>query len=229
LHIQQVLLHIIDNAIKYTDTGGVVVTVDARPEDTGSYLVTLAVRDSGIGMAVPPEGLLQHDFSQAEDFLRRRHGGLGVGLTLSRRLLQLMHGDLQIESEEGVGTVVTITLLLPVAEPPSDLLERRPLAAVEPPPGHEETGEEWRESASPTILGEEELQLLSGLVSQLMDAFESDYPRAAELLDDIQEQYRNSEYQKDLAQLSDLLHRFDSDGVAELGQSILDRLAPRRP
>ncbi|MGK4002843.1 ATP-binding protein [Sorangium sp. So ce1036] len=130
--LQQVVWNVLQNAIKFTPGGGR-VEIDLRAEGS---LVQIAVTDSGVGVA--PE-LLPHlfeRFRQADSSITRRHGGLGLGLTLVRQLVELHGGTVQADSPgEGEGTTITIRLprrAAPVeAAPP--LAERDAPRTSEPP------------------------------------------------------------------------------------------------
>lgn len=221
--IQQVLLHIIDNAIKFTESGEVKLAVSASAEDDMHYAVVITIEDSGVGMGQSSEWLKQHDFTQVEHFRVRHHGGIGLGLTLSRRLLELMDGSLHINSEVGRGTRVTINLLLDIAEPPSAWIEKdsdsseRAEVRV--------AGIEQGDESEPTPLSEPERLQLNEQLSQLVTKLDSDLPHAMDLLSAMIEQYQASEYKTDLISLSEKMASFDHDGVIELSRLIQTKLA----
>ncbi|NTV65129.1 MAG: HAMP domain-containing histidine kinase, partial [Oscillochloris sp.] len=111
--VRQVLLNLLSNACKFTSQGQVICTVDlrARANTPGAYLL-LEVRDTGIGM--PPAQIEQlfTQFMQADSSRTRRYGGMGLGLTLSRNLCQLMGGEISVVSNPGQGS--TFTVYIPV-------------------------------------------------------------------------------------------------------------------
>ncbi len=105
--IRQILLNLLSNAVKFTMAGGNVRVSVALTEEGG---VQISVSDTGIGI---PEGEIEHvlePFAQIENSFVRRSGGTGLGLPLVRILADLHQGDINIESEEGVGTTVVLTL-----------------------------------------------------------------------------------------------------------------------
>jgi len=112
--LRQVLLNLLSNAVKFTERGEVMVFVNAEESGSGSHRIELSVRDTGIG--IPPGGLagLFTSFSQVDASTTRRFGGTGLGLAISKRLVELMGGDITVESEPGEGS--TFRLSLPVAE-----------------------------------------------------------------------------------------------------------------
>ena len=103
--LRQVLVNLIGNALKFTEQGEVVVRLET---DAGGSPVRLEVRDSGIG--IPPDRLdaIFNVFEQAEPMINRRFGGTGLGLAISRSLCELMGYRLDVASEAGVGTTMTI-------------------------------------------------------------------------------------------------------------------------
>jgi PAS domain S-box-containing protein len=117
--LRQVLLNLLSNAVKFTGRGEVVVLVDAKETGAGSYEVELAVRDTGIG--IPPDrmDLLFTSFSQVDASTTRRFGGTGLGLAISKRLVDLMGGDISVESELTKGSTFRISLPVTAAEVPT--------------------------------------------------------------------------------------------------------------
>ena len=119
--VRQILFNLINNAIKFTPEGSVMVEV-ARAAGTPSGL-TIAVRDTGVGMDPETVANLFTRFYQADNSLRRRIGGTGLGLEISRNLARMMGGDIQVSSQVGVGSVFTVTLHLPPAEAPDEAVD----------------------------------------------------------------------------------------------------------
>jgi two-component system sensor histidine kinase/response regulator len=118
--LRQVLTNLIGNAIKFTETGEVVVSVRATPGDGDKTAVRCSVRDTGIGIAPEHLEAIFQEFTQADASMTRRYGGTGLGLAISRRLVGLMGGELAVTSEVGQGSEFSFTLTLPVeASPPA--------------------------------------------------------------------------------------------------------------
>jgi signal transduction histidine kinase len=111
MRLRQIILNLLSNACKFTEAG--TVTLAGRRGPDGA--VVLAVRDTGIGIAVEEQARLFQEFSQAGAPGKPRYGGTGLGLAISRRLARLMDGDIAIESEPGKGS--TFTVRLPPAVP----------------------------------------------------------------------------------------------------------------
>ena len=128
--IRQILFNLIGNALKFTEAGGISVHVRTQPIGSGQQRVTIAVRDTGIGMDAETQGRLFQPFAQADSSTTRRFGGSGLGLSIVRRLTQLMAGDITVESEPGVGSTFTITLVLRAGDTTMPLSPGAPLAAI---------------------------------------------------------------------------------------------------
>jgi len=113
--LRQVLLNLVGNAIKFTDAGEIVVTVQPQ-EGGGPGAFTFSVSDTGIGIA--PEKLLSifDDFAQADSSMTRRYGGTGLGLGISRRIVEQMGGSLTVTSSPQKGSTFTFTVTFPRAE-----------------------------------------------------------------------------------------------------------------
>src|SRR6267378_797184 len=107
--IRQALLNLVSNANKFTEHGSVTVDV-ARVMSKGSEEITMAVRDTGIGMSCEQMGRLFQEFVQADPSTTRKYGGTGLGLAISRRFCQMMGGEITVESQLGKGSTFTIRL-----------------------------------------------------------------------------------------------------------------------
>jgi len=122
LRLQQVLINLAGNALKFTLTGQVIVSVEQLERVDATVRVRIAVTDSGIGISAEQTGRIFEGFNQAETSTTRRFGGSGLGLVICKRLVGLMGGDLQVESEVGVGSRFwfDITLGVDGAKSPAD-------------------------------------------------------------------------------------------------------------
>ncbi|HEV7401732.1 MAG TPA: ATP-binding protein, partial [Chthoniobacteraceae bacterium] len=112
--IRQVLVNLVNNAVKFTERGHVLVSVEAdRPED-GHATLRITVSDTGIGIPSTALGQLFERFTQADASTTRRFGGSGLGLAISKRLVDLMGGRLCVSSTVGEGSTFTCILRLPI-------------------------------------------------------------------------------------------------------------------
>ena len=109
---RQVLQNLISNALKFTETGGVRITVDAEPGPGSTWMLRTEVRDTGVGIA--PEALdrLFRKFSQEDASTTRRFGGTGLGLAISRQLVEALGGEIHVESQPGQGSSFWFSLPL---------------------------------------------------------------------------------------------------------------------
>ena len=114
--LRQIMFNLINNAIKFTETGGVIAELALDPNGQSNVLFT--VRDTGVGMDKQAQEQLFTRFYQADNSLRRRIGGTGLGLEISRNLARMMGGDISVQSSLGMGSVFTVRLNLPPASPP---------------------------------------------------------------------------------------------------------------
>ncbi|MBL1146348.1 MAG: response regulator [Proteobacteria bacterium] len=114
--IRQVLLNLIGNAVKFTEKGGITVTVRmAENSIPNKPQVYFAVQDTGIGISKEGKKKLFTPFVQADNSIARRFGGTGLGLTICKKLVDAMGGEIHVDSELGKGTVFHFTLILPPA------------------------------------------------------------------------------------------------------------------
>jgi signal transduction histidine kinase len=105
--IKQVLINLLSNAIKFTEPGGT-ITISAAIDESGG--MTIAVRDTGIGMRQDEIPKALEPFGQIDSSLARRYEGTGLGLSLAKQLTETHGGQLQIESQIDVGTTVNVSL-----------------------------------------------------------------------------------------------------------------------
>jgi signal transduction histidine kinase/ActR/RegA family two-component response regulator len=110
LRLQQVLLNLVSNAIKFTDQGHVLLSIQIREETARDLLVEFSVTDTGIGIAPDALTRIFNPFEQADGSTTRRFGGTGLGLPICKRLVQLMGGDIQVASTLGSGSTFSFAI-----------------------------------------------------------------------------------------------------------------------
>jgi signal transduction histidine kinase len=114
--LRQVLLNLLSNAVKFTEHGTVSVEASVVSQDARSVELCLSVRDTGIGIPVETQQSIFEPFTQADCSTTRRYGGTGLGLAICRRVLAVMNGRLEVESQAGRGSCFRAFLSLPPAE-----------------------------------------------------------------------------------------------------------------
>jgi two-component system sensor histidine kinase/response regulator len=116
---RQVLINLVNNAIKFTDQGEVFVKMSVMKKEANSVHLHVAVVDTGMGMTPEARKKLFQSFSQVDDSAARRHGGTGLGLAISKQLVDLMGGTIGVESELGRGSEFWFTMAFGVSAQPS--------------------------------------------------------------------------------------------------------------
>jgi PAS domain S-box-containing protein len=117
LRLRQVLNNFTSNAIKFTTEGHIEIRADLIERAAGRETVCFSVSDTGIGVSAENQRRLFQPFVQAEADTTRRFGGTGLGLAICRRLAEMMDGAVEMRSEVGKGTTMTLTLTLPIGDP----------------------------------------------------------------------------------------------------------------
>ena len=112
LRIKQILINLINNAIKFTDMGGISLVISSEMMDETHHMVSFKVSDTGIGMTAEQQSRLFREFEQADLSTTRHYGGTGLGLSISKKLADLMQGEITVQSKLNEGT--TFTLLIPL-------------------------------------------------------------------------------------------------------------------
>ena len=116
LRLRQVLLNLVGNAVKFTRQGSIAVDVSIEATMEQAMLVAIAVSDTGIGIPADRIDAIFHAFVQADGSTTRNYGGTGLGLTISSQLVELMGGQLTVQSEPGVGSTFRFTVPLDIAD-----------------------------------------------------------------------------------------------------------------
>lgn len=105
LHLQQVLINLIGNAIKFTNKGSVELRIKTLHQDSSLTQLRFEVIDTGIGMSPQAQGRIFESFTQADQNITRIYGGTGLGTTISKQLVELMGGKMGVQSEIGIGSI----------------------------------------------------------------------------------------------------------------------------
>lgn len=129
IRLRQILLNLISNALKFTGKGEIVVMVSRHDREETGEEILFNVRDTGIGIPQNKREAIFESFTQADSSTTRKYGGTGLGLTISKSLVELMQGRIWVESEEGVGSKFSFHVHFPVddKQPQASLLMDTPL------------------------------------------------------------------------------------------------------
>jgi signal transduction histidine kinase/DNA-binding response OmpR family regulator/HPt (histidine-containing phosphotransfer) domain-containing protein len=122
LRLGQILLNLTNNAIKFTDKGEIVISTEMISKSDEQATLRFSVRDTGIGMTAEQAAKLFQPFTQADSSTTRKYGGTGLGLTISKRLVEMMQGDIRVESEPGKGSTFAFKAVFGLA---SQEIEKR--------------------------------------------------------------------------------------------------------
>jgi two-component system, sensor histidine kinase and response regulator len=110
LRLGQILLNLCGNAVKFTERGEILVAISGEKLDSKTLILKAEVRDTGIGMTPEQQARLFQSFSQADSSTTRKYGGTGLGLTISKRLVEMMGGSITVSSTAGVGSVFSFSV-----------------------------------------------------------------------------------------------------------------------
>jgi signal transduction histidine kinase len=109
VRLRQIVVNLVGNAVKFTTSGGVTVSVQRESLDAGYIVVRFTVKDTGIGIAVERQKEIFSSFTQADNSTTRKYGGTGLGLTISHRLTEMLGGRIWVESSPGQGSAFHFT------------------------------------------------------------------------------------------------------------------------
>jgi len=116
LRTKQILINLVNNALKFTSTGGITISIELQEKASKKTSILVKVIDTGIGISEEGKQKLFKSFSQTDASTSRKYGGTGLGLTISKRLVELMNGEIGVESEEGKGTTFWFNLSFGTAD-----------------------------------------------------------------------------------------------------------------
>lgn len=143
VRLQQILLNLTGNAVKFTDEGSVHISTTAvpmnMPDQSITHRIRFAITDTGIGIPQTAISKLFQSFSQVDDSITRKYGGTGLGLAISKRLVELLQGSLHVESTEGQGSVFSFEIPVKLTEAPPDIPDGR---RIKTPPTGQATEDE---------------------------------------------------------------------------------------
>ncbi len=115
VRLQQILINLVGNAIKFTDRGAVTISVTVEEQDTYEARLRFSTRDTGLGISSSAQGQIFGRFTQVDSSLARQFGGTGLGLAIAKQLCELMGGEIGVESELGEGSTFWFTVPLTIS------------------------------------------------------------------------------------------------------------------
>jgi two-component system sensor histidine kinase RpfC len=124
--LMQILVNLVGNAIKFTGEGEVELSAELLERKGNWDLVLFSVRDTGIGVPSEKLGSIFEGFTQADDAINRRYGGTGLGLTITRQLVEMMGGEIEVVSQEGQGSLFNLTIPFERPAPTVSPLDSKP-------------------------------------------------------------------------------------------------------
>ena len=116
--IRQIVTNLVSNAYKFTHEGLIEIVVDIKKATSENYLTTITVKDTGIGIRKEKQALIFKEFTQADEQTEKKYGGYGLGLTISKKLTELLDGKIKLESEAGKGSTFMVTFPLRISDNP---------------------------------------------------------------------------------------------------------------
>ena len=128
--LRQIILNLVSNAIKFTDSGEVFIHAMLEQSDDIDDHLKIIVKDSGIGIPADVQKQIFSPFTQADNSVSRKYGGTGLGLSICRRLVELMSGEIGLESVEGKGTTIWFTIPMEVSNHQTETEPQPDLSAV---------------------------------------------------------------------------------------------------
>jgi signal transduction histidine kinase len=128
VRVRQMMTNLLGNAVKFTERGGIEVSVECHERTAAEGSLRVAVKDTGIGIAPDKVELIFEKFTQADGSMTRRYGGTGLGLTIVKQLVDLMGGAVAVESQPGKGSTFAVTFRLPLAADVENTAPRREAA-----------------------------------------------------------------------------------------------------
>ncbi|MGE5471606.1 MAG: PAS domain S-box protein [Bacteroidota bacterium] len=202
LRLSQILINLVGNAIKFTERGEIVLGIALLAENASSVQLRISVTDTGIGMSPEERSRIFAAFAQADSSVSRKYGGTGLGLTITRQLVELMGGELEVSSRPGVGSTFAFAATFdrvspsdtcpasPAAGPEARLTEPRRAALPDTPPA---PGPELH------LLSAAEREKIGPLLAQLANTVADNNFAAREIAERIEEMLAGSALAPDFA------------------------------
>ena len=231
--IKQVLINLLGNAIKFTESGEVCLEIRPLSGSDGETVLEFIVRDSGIGMTPEQLAGIFEPFTQGDSTITRTHGGTGLGLSICRRLVHLMGGDIQVSSTSGAGSVFTFALKFMIGNPAHLDEHMTPtLMATAVSLIDRVSGEEILEQVGNSISGDEVVSVcrevdamaVAALLHRLRGLLQKNSSQAKTLLPELRDLLQGTVLDADSRRLVTALAKFDFKHARSLVEQMASSL-----
>ncbi|MES9936438.1 MAG: ATP-binding protein [Sedimenticola sp.] len=222
LRLGQILINLVDNAIKFTEQGEISISVEQLSEDDAGVTLQFHVKDTGIGMSETQSSRLFKAFSQADSSSTRKYGGIGLGLAICQRLIDLMGGDIGVESELGIGSNFHFSTKLPRGSEQKTLSPESTEIAVMASDEKTDSQIAFESLAAEVaeVTGAEEPPIateeIASTLKKLAELLDDGDLQAASLLDELRGKLKGHPLSEQLKTVSVLVKQYDFDGALEL-------------
>ncbi len=131
VRIKQVIINLVSNAIKFTDKGSIKITLDEDIQnDADMKQICISVTDTGIGIPKDRQERIFESFSQADSTTTRKYGGTGLGLTICKKLIEMMNGTIGVHSQKNIGSTFWFSIPMPISKPPKEAFIKKKTSYV---------------------------------------------------------------------------------------------------
>jgi len=197
----QALSHLIENAIKFTTQGEITISVELVDEQKDSVTLKFKVSDTGVGMTEEESNQIFQPFTQLDGSATRRYGGLGMGLILTKQIVEKMGGEIQVESQTGKGSTFSFEVMLGRVSEADSTIELNP------------EGESKIPQANGGALNPD---LLTPIVAQLSNYLEEKNTLALSTLKELRKKIPTPKYQPDIKELQRLITLYEYEDAQEI-------------
>ncbi|OHD69034.1 MAG: hypothetical protein A2W19_17425 [Spirochaetes bacterium RBG_16_49_21] len=213
----QILLNLAGNAVKFTDKGEIVVSVELLTIREKRVLLRFSVRDAGIGLSDKQRNILFHTFTQADSTTTRKYGGTGLGLAICKRLVEMMGGEIGVQSTPGEGSVFSFIVIFGLEAFGHEIPGHGLPAPADGMP--DQAGE-----SSGGVRGDVDRKTISKLISDFESSLERSETQALRDFAALRDALREPSLQDKLEEINLMLSRYDFDGALAAFRELKDRV-----
>lgn len=213
----QALSHLIENAIKFTAQGEINIAVDKVEEQKASITLNFRVSDTGVGMTEEESTQIFQPFTQLDGSATRRHGGLGMGLILTKQIVEKMGGKIQVESQTGEGSTFSFMVMLGRVSEADTTINFDPESESEITAGH------TIPKANREVIALNP-DLLTPIFAQLSNYLQENNTLALSTLKELRKNIPTPKYQPDLKELQRLITLYEFDEAQEILTQLIGQI-----